>query len=107
MLTTNLPFEEWVEIMGSERLTRALPDRLTHRVRVIEANGPSYRLKEPKRRRPARRIHAVSARPAHTRARGCRLHLRATKSYGLLLVSPKSGVPTNVESEYASPPVAF
>ena len=51
MLTTNLPFEEWVEIMGSERLTGALLDRLTHRVHIIEANGPSYRLKESKRRR--------------------------------------------------------
>jgi DNA replication protein DnaC len=50
MVTTNLPFEEWVEIMGSERLTGALLDRLTHRVHIIEANGPSYRLREPNRR---------------------------------------------------------
>ncbi len=54
MLTTNLPFEEWVEIMGSERLTGALLDRLTHRVHIIEANGPSYRLKESKRRQSKR-----------------------------------------------------
>ena len=50
MLTTNLPFEEWTEIMGSERLTGALLDRLTHRVHIIEANGSSYRLAEAKRR---------------------------------------------------------
>ena len=50
MVTTNLPFEEWVEIMGSERLTGALLDRLTHRVHIVEANGPSYRLQESKRR---------------------------------------------------------
>ena len=50
MLTTNLPFEDWTEIMGSERLTGALLDRLTHRVHIIEANGPSYRLGEAKRR---------------------------------------------------------
>ena len=50
IVTTNLPFEEWVEIMGSERLTGALLDRLTHRVRIIEANGPSYRLRESKKR---------------------------------------------------------
>jgi DNA replication protein DnaC len=50
MLTTNLPFEEWTEIMGSERLTGALLDRLTHRVHILEANGPSYRLGEAKRR---------------------------------------------------------
>ena len=50
MLTSNLPFEEWIEIMGSERLTGALLDRLTHRVHIIEAKGPSYRLGEAKRR---------------------------------------------------------
>jgi DNA replication protein DnaC len=50
MVTTNLPFEAWAEIMGSERLTGALLDRLTHRVHIIEANGPSYRLEEARRR---------------------------------------------------------
>ncbi len=50
MVTTNLPFESWVEVMGSERLTGALLDRLTHRVHIIEANGESYRLKESRRR---------------------------------------------------------
>ena len=50
IVTTNLPFEAWVEVMGSERLTGALLDRLTHRVHILEANGPSYRLREAKRR---------------------------------------------------------
>ena len=50
IVTTNLPFESWTEILGSERLTGALLDRLTHRVHIIEANGDSYRLKEAKRR---------------------------------------------------------
>ena len=49
-VTTNLPFENWVEVMGSERLTGALLDRLTHRVHIIEANGESYRLREAKER---------------------------------------------------------
>ena len=60
MLTTNLPFEEWTEIMGSERLTGALLDRLTHRVHIIEANGQSYRLGEAKRRLKG---HAAKAKP--------------------------------------------
>jgi len=46
MLTTNLAFEEWTEIFGSERLTRALLDRLTHRCHILEANGESYRLRQ-------------------------------------------------------------
>jgi DNA replication protein DnaC len=50
IVTTNLPFEQWTEVLGSERLTGALLDRLTHRVHILEANGPSYRLAQAKRR---------------------------------------------------------
>ena len=50
MVTTNLPFEDWVEVMGNERLTGALLDRLTHRIHILEANGDSYRLRESHRR---------------------------------------------------------
>ena len=50
IVTTNLPFESWTEIMGNERLTGALLDRLTHRIHILEANGESYRLKESKQR---------------------------------------------------------
>jgi len=32
MVTSNLPFQEWTEVLGSERLTGALLDRLTHHV---------------------------------------------------------------------------
>jgi DNA replication protein DnaC len=51
IVTTNLPFEQWTEVMGSERLTGALLDRLTHRVHILEANGESYRLKDARKRR--------------------------------------------------------
>ena len=54
IVTTNLPFENWTEVLGSERLTGALLDRLTHRVHIIEANGESYRLKESRRRLKAK-----------------------------------------------------
>ena len=50
LVTTNLPFENWTEILGSERLTGALLDRLTHRVHILEANGESYRLRHAKKR---------------------------------------------------------
>ena len=48
-MTTNLPFDEWTEVFGSERLTGALLDRLTHRVHILEMNGESYRLRESRR----------------------------------------------------------
>ena len=51
IVTTNLPFERWVEVLGCERLTGATLDRLTHRCHVLEANGQSYRLKDAKKRR--------------------------------------------------------
>src|ERR1700739_2397778 len=44
IVTTNLPFDEWTSIFGSERLTGALLDRLTHHVHILEMNGESYRL---------------------------------------------------------------
>jgi DNA replication protein DnaC len=50
IVTTNLPFEAWTEVMGTERLTGALLDRLTHRIHILEANGESYRLRESKGR---------------------------------------------------------
>jgi DNA replication protein DnaC len=50
IVTTNLPFENWVEVLGNERLTGALLDRLTHRIHILEANGESYRLNDAKRR---------------------------------------------------------
>lgn len=55
LVTSNLPFAEWTEVLGSERLTGALLDRLTHHVHILEMNGDSYRLKESKRKRAAER----------------------------------------------------
>ena len=54
LVTSNLPFNEWTEIFGSERLTGALLDRLTHHVHILELNGESYRLEHSKKaRQPA------------------------------------------------------
>ena len=55
IVTTNLPFEQWPEVCGSERLTGAMLDRLTHRVHIVEANGESYRLRDSQRRMKRRR----------------------------------------------------
>jgi DNA replication protein DnaC len=51
VVTTNLPFERWTEVLGNERLVGATLDRLTHRCHLLEATGESYRLREARRRR--------------------------------------------------------
>jgi len=51
IVTTNLPFEEWKEVLGSERLTGATLDRLTHRCTIVETGRESYRLRDARRRR--------------------------------------------------------
>lgn len=53
IVTSNLPFEDWTQVLGSERLTGALLDRLTHHVSILTMNGDSYRLKQSARRRTA------------------------------------------------------
>jgi len=63
VVTTNLPFEQWTEVLGSERLTGATLDRLTHRCHILEASGASYRLKDAQRKRRGRG-QSNSSKPA-------------------------------------------
>ena len=51
IVTSNLPFEDWTSVLGSERLTGALLDRLTHHVHILTMNGDSYRLMQSSGRR--------------------------------------------------------
>jgi len=51
LITSNLPFDEWTETLGSERLTGALLDRITHHVNILEMNGESYRLAQSRARK--------------------------------------------------------
>jgi DNA replication protein DnaC len=51
IVTSNLPFDEWTSVFGSERLTGALLDRLTHHVHILEMNGDNYRLRQSTHRR--------------------------------------------------------
>ena len=53
LITSNLPFDEWTETFGSERLTGALLDRLTHHVHILEMNGESFRLNHSRPRKMA------------------------------------------------------
>ena len=57
IVTSNLPFDEWTSVFGSERLTGALLDRLTHHVHILEMNGDSYRLAHSKRRSRRAKAH--------------------------------------------------
>lgn len=43
IVTTNLAFSEWVQVLGDEKLTTALLDRLAHRGHILTTKGPSYR----------------------------------------------------------------
>jgi DNA replication protein DnaC len=63
IVTSNLPFEDWTSVFGSERLTGALLDRLTHHVHILEMNGDSYRLKQSRsrRRRSSRQAGGAAA----------------------------------------------
>jgi len=63
IVTTNLPFEQWTEVLSSERLTGAVLDRLTHRCHILEASGESYRLKDARRRSTGKRAAELPAKP--------------------------------------------
>ena len=46
IITTNLPFTRWEEIIKDKVLCSALVDRLCHKARMINMTGQSYRVKE-------------------------------------------------------------
>ena len=46
LITSNLPFQEWTEVLGSERLTGALLDRLTHHVHGASPERRSARRRD-------------------------------------------------------------
>ena len=46
IITTNLAFDRWGEVIRDKVLVAAMVDRLTHNAYLINMNGESYRLKE-------------------------------------------------------------
>lgn len=46
IITTNLAFSRWNEIIPDKVLVNALVDRLTHKAKIINMTGASYRLKQ-------------------------------------------------------------
>ena len=52
VVTSNLSFGEWVQVFGSEKLTTALLDRLTHHSHILTTKGKSYRTNHKKTKTP-------------------------------------------------------
>ena len=55
LITSNLPFSDWVQIFQGERMTAALLDRLCHRCHIFEMNGESYRFRESMKTKKGRK----------------------------------------------------
>ncbi len=45
IITTNLPFSEWTQVIPSARLCKALLDRITDRAHIIETGAESFRFR--------------------------------------------------------------
>lgn len=52
IITTNLAFNRWNEIIADKVLVTAMVDRLTHKAMLINMTGESFRMKETKKTSP-------------------------------------------------------
>ena len=79
LVTTNLPLDEWSDVFGSERLTGALLDRLTHHVHILRPHSGNERRQLPAQGQPAGRRFPVSRLPRRrlAPARTAPLYLRS------------------------------
>ena len=99
IVTTNLPFESWPEVLGSERLTGATLDRLTHPCRIIETKGANYRLHDAntRTRRAAQTTPVATATPASQLSQvlpfstGARSRFRPAFTHVLRLLQARPG----------------
>ena len=55
LLTTNLPFSEWTQVIPNARLCKALLDRITDRAHIIETGTESFRFRRTLAQRDQRR----------------------------------------------------
>ena len=54
VMTTNLPFSEWTQVIPNARLCKALLDRVTDRAHIIETGNDSYRFRRTVEKRQKR-----------------------------------------------------
>ena len=45
IMTTNLPFSEWTQVITNARLCKALLDRVTDQAHIIETGADAYRFR--------------------------------------------------------------
>ncbi len=55
IMTTNLPFSEWTQVIPNARLCKALLDRITDRAHIIETGSDSYRFRRTMEKRQKRK----------------------------------------------------
>jgi DNA replication protein DnaC len=58
ILTTNLPFSEWTQVIPNARLCKALLDRITDRAHILETGTDSYRFRRTLEQRQRNSGHA-------------------------------------------------
>ena len=54
IVTSNLPFSEWTQVIPNARLCKALIDRITDRAHIIETGAESYRFRRTLEKRKGR-----------------------------------------------------
>jgi DNA replication protein DnaC len=72
IITTNLPFSEWTQVIPNARLCKALIDRITDRAHIIETGAESYRFRRTLEKRKGRTALAnlTSAAPQTAEKKG-------------------------------------
>jgi len=60
IVTTNLPFSEWTQVLPNPRLCKALLDRITDRAHIIETGTESYRFRRTLEKRRGQSLEANS-----------------------------------------------
>ena len=63
IVTTNLPFSEWSQVIPNAACVVSLIDRLVHSAEIIAIDGESYRLKEARERAEQRARQRRKAKP--------------------------------------------
>jgi len=72
IVTTNLPFSEWTQVVPNPRLCKALLDRITDRAHIIETGTESYRFRRSleKRKSQSSQANSITAPPPLTTGGG-------------------------------------